>query len=239
MRDPRRRTAFTVLAAAVALTLSACTTSEDGGAVDTDPAIADEELAVDDDGVSAFAPPRDGSDLPAPVAELSAADEAALLFMREEERLALDVYEVLAETWGLPIFSNIAEAEATHTDAVRVLLERYDLDDPVPSRDAGEYADAELQAAYDEFVALGTRSLEDALRVGAMIEELDIADLRARSADAPDVAQVFDNLERGSRNHLRAFVGQLEQRGFDHAATYLTQAEVDEILGGDIERGGA
>lgn len=197
MRAPSRRTALTVLAAAVALTLSACTTSEDDGAVDTDPAVADEWLAVDDEGVSTFALPRDGSDLPEPVAELSATDEAALRFMREEERLALDVYEVLAETWGLPIFSNIAAAEATHTDAVRVLLERYDLDDPVPSRDAGEYADAGLQAAYDESVALGTRSLEDALRVGAMIEELDIADLRARPADAPDVAQVLDDLERG------------------------------------------
>lgn len=239
MRDARRHSALPVLAAAVALTLTACATSEDGGAEGPDRTVADEGLAVDDNGVSTFTPPRDGSDLPAPVAELSAADAAALLFMREEERLALDVYDVLAETWGLPVFSNIAGAEATHTDAVRVLLERYDLDDPVPSRDAGEFSNAELQAAYDEFVALGTRSLEDALRVGAMIEELDIADLRARPADAPDVAQVFDNLERGSRNHLRAFVGQLDQRGFDHTATHLTQAEVDEILSGDVERGGA
>lgn len=236
MRTFRDRRASVALAAALTLTLAACATTATEGAGGTDEAT---RLAVDDDGISAFTPPRDDSDLPAPVDALSARDEAALLFMREEERLALDVYAVLADTWGLPIFANIADAEATHTDAVRVLLERYDLTDPVPSRDAGEFADVTLQAAYDEFIALGTRSLEDALRVGAMIEELDIADLRARPVDAPDVAQVFANLERGSRNHLRAFVGQLEQRGVAYSATYLPPSEVDEILAGDVERGGA
>jgi len=44
---------------------------------------------------------------------------------------------------------------------------------------------------------------------------------------------------RRTRTHVFRSRVLLEQRGFDHAATYLTQAEVDEILGGDIERGGA
>ena len=232
LTHPHRTAA--ALVALTALTLSACTGSDDAsGEVSGSPAVAD----VTVDGVTTLAPRRDGSDLPDAVDALSASDEAALLFMREEERLAHDVYTFLADLWGLPVFTNIAEAEQTHTDSVRVLLERYGLDDPVPSRPAGEYADPTLQAAYDELIELGTRSFEDALRVGAIVEELDIADLRARPADAPDVAQVFDALERGSRNHLRAFVGQLEQRGADYAPTHLTQAEVDEILAGDIERG--
>jgi len=210
-----------------ALVLGACSAAADDAAV---------PVEVDTDGVTTLGPGT-GASLPDPVAQLSATDEVALLFMREEERLALDVYTVLGEEWGLPVFSNIAEAEATHTDAVRVLLERYGLDDPVPSREAGEYADPTLQAAYDELVALGMTSLEDALRVGAIVEELDIADLRARPADAPDVAQVFASLERGSRNHLRAFVRQLDRLDADYAPTHLTQAEVDEILAGNIERG--
>ena len=86
-------------------------------------------------------------------------------------------------------------------------------------------------------LVLGMTSLEDALRVGAIVEELDIADLRARPADAPDVAQVFASLERGSRNHLRAFVRQLDRLDADYAPTHLPQAEVDEILAGGIERG--
>jgi hypothetical protein len=229
---PRRAA---VLVALTALTLTACGGTE--ATDDTAAAAPAVDVTVDDSGVTTLAPPRDGSDLPAPVDALSASDEAALIFMREEERLAFDVYTVLGETWGLPIFTNIAEAEASHTEAVRVLLERYGLDDPVPSRPAGEFADATLQSAYDELVALGTTSLEDALRVGAIVEELDIADLRSRPADAPDVAQVFAALERGSRNHLRAFVGQLESRGASYAPTHLTQDEVDEILAGDVERG--
>ena len=229
---PRRAAALVAL---TALTLTACGGTE--ATDDTAAAAPAVDVTVDDTGVTTLAPRRDGSDLPAPVDALSASDEAALLFMREEERLALDVYTVLGETWGLPIFTNIAEAEASHTEAVRVLLERYGLDDPVPSRPDGEFADPTLQAAYDELVALGTSSLLDALRVGAIVEELDIADLRSRPADAPDVAQVFAALERGSRNHLRAFVGQLESRGASYEPTHLTQDEVDEILAGDVERG--
>lgn len=240
-RHGARRRAGTALAVVAALTLATCTGTDDATSIDQVAAAIEEGagVTVDDAGVTTIAPPRDGTDLPDPVAELSADDEAALIFMREEERLALDVYTVLGDAWGLPIFANIARAEATHTDAVRVLLERYDIDDPVPSRDAGEYSDPHLQAVYDELVTLGMRSLEDALRVGAMVEELDIADLRARPADAPDVAQVFANLERGSRNHLRAFVGQLERRDADYTPTYLSQADVDVILAGDLERGSA
>jgi hypothetical protein len=234
-RTIRHRTAVALMAL-TALTLSACAGTDDA-AEDVSASSAVTDVTVDDDGVTTLTPRRDGSGLPAPVDVLSASDEAALLFMREEERLAQDVYTVLGETWGLPIFTNIAAAEQTHAESVRVLLERYGLDDPVPSRPAGEYADATLQAAYDELIELGSRSLVDALRVGAIVEELDIADLRARPADAPDVAQVFDALERGSRNHLRAFVGQLEQRGAAYAPTHLTQDEVDEILAGDLERG--
>ena len=229
-QSPRHSTAA-VLIALTAFVLAACDTADDTASTSA------VDVTVDDDGITTLAPRRDGSGLPAPVDVLSVTDEAALLFMREEERLALDVSTVLGDMWGLPIFANIAEAEQTHTESVRVLLERYGLDDPVPSRPAGEYADATLQAACDELIELGGRSLEDALRVGAIVEELDIADLRARQAEAPDVAQVFTALERGSRNHLRAFVGQLEQRGAAYAPTHLTQDEVDEILAGEIERG--
>lgn len=49
--------------------------------------------------------------------------------MREEEKLARDVYLTFGEKWGLTLFTNIAKSEQTHTDAVKTLLDRYEIKD--------------------------------------------------------------------------------------------------------------
>ena len=113
------------------------------------------------------------------------------------------------DIWGLPIFDTIAASEQKHTAAVADLLDRYGLPDPAAGLAPGEFLDPDLQALYDRLVALGGRSVIDALQVGALIEELDINDLRLRSSDQPDIDRVYARLERGSSNHLRAFIGQL------------------------------
>ena len=43
-----------------------------------------------------------------PASDLSAEETASLLFMREEEKLARDVYNALYATWGQQTFLNIA-----------------------------------------------------------------------------------------------------------------------------------
>jgi hypothetical protein len=40
--------------------------------------------------------------------DLSDAEKASLTLMREEEKLARDVYVYVYDIWGTPIFSNIA-----------------------------------------------------------------------------------------------------------------------------------
>ncbi|MDH4280870.1 MAG: DUF2202 domain-containing protein, partial [Acidimicrobiia bacterium] len=111
-------------------------------------------------------------------AGLSQADRDGLAFMREEEKLAGDVYLAMYDTSGLPIFQNIADAEQTHTTAVAALLDQYQLPDPAEALAPGEFSNPDLQAFYDELVEIGSQSATDALRVGALIEELDITDLR-------------------------------------------------------------
>lgn len=103
-------------------------------------------------------------------ATLSEAEIAGLVYMREEEKLAQDVYLALYAEWGLPIFQNIANSEQTHTDAVKTLLDRYGVEDPAVETAAGEFVNADLQALYDQLTALGEQSLGDALKVGATIE---------------------------------------------------------------------
>jgi len=164
---------------------------------------------------------------------------AGLMWMREEEQLAHDVYVVLGELWNLRIFDNISSAETAHIEAVSGLLDLYGLDDPAAGNDTGTFTDPALQRLYDQLVEDGSRSLEAALEVGALIEELDIVDLVARSAatDTPEISAVYANLERGSRNHLRAFVSQLDSRGITYTPTQLDPATFEAIVSSDMERG--
>lgn len=129
-----------------------------------------------------------------------------LLYIREEEKLALDIYQALYSKWQVRIFSNIAASEQRHFDAVGTLIDRYGLPDPA-NLTAGVFTNADLQKLYDDLLAKGNLSLLDALQVGVAIEETDIDDLKAAIAITAnrDVLTVYGNLLNGSLNHLSAF----------------------------------
>jgi hypothetical protein len=166
---------------------------------------------------------------------LSAEETAALSYMREEEKLAHDVYITLYEKWGLRVFQNISQSEQTHTDAIKVLIERYELDDPASSA-VGVFTNPDLQALYNNLIARGSQSLAEALNVGAAIEEIDILDLQKDLAqtDNADIQQVFNSLLNGSYNHLRAYVTNLSaQTGESYQPQYLSTEAYQSIIGSD------
>ncbi len=180
----------------------------------------------------------------APVAqgELSQAEEDSLLHMREEEKLAQDVYITLEQQWNDSTFGNIAAAESQHMEAVGKLIDRYGLEDPIGENGLGEFTNPEFQTLYADLVAKGSESLIDAYQVGALIEELDIVDLQNALEDVvthDDIDLTYENLMRGSRNHLRAFAAQLEAEGEPYVVdgNYLTQAEFDAIADSPRETG--
>ncbi len=166
-------------------------------------------------------------------------EAAGLTELREEEKLAHDVYVALAAKWQVPIFTHISQAESRHMNAMARLLEAYRLDDPVADREAGEFSSPRFTKLYQELIQTGSGSLTEAYKVGALIEELDISDLQnvTEKSTQPLVKQVFGNLERASRNHLRAFASQLAQQEESYEARHLTQAEFDSIAESDWERG--
>lgn len=170
---------------------------------------------------------------------LSPAETGGLLFMREEEKLARDVYVALGEQWGLRVFTNIAVSEQTHFDQMGSLLNEYGLDDPAAETARGEFVDPSLQALYDELLTQGSMSLEGALRAGAYIEEIDIVDLETRldQTTNPDIERVYGSLLKGSRNHLRAFDRQLSNRGISYQTAVLEQSRYDLIAAEPMERG--
>jgi len=143
-------------------------------------------------------------------ASLTKKQKDDLIFMYQEEKLARDVYITLGNKWNLRVFHNIQRAEQRHMDAVKSLLQRYNLPIPVVSDKIGVFENKELQALYNKLVKKGSKSLKDALEVGKIIEETDIADLEEKIQNAPsDIQRVYSNLLRGSYNHLRAFTRNL------------------------------
>ena len=171
--------------------------------------------------------------------ELSDSEVLDIKYLREEEKLARDVYLALGEIWDVPVFTKIAQAESRHMAAVEQLIDRYGLEDPVGDHDRGEFEDETLAGLYQQLVGAGSVSLLDAYKVGAKIEEMDIADLQQAllETERADMERLYESLERGSRNHLRAFDAQIEATGETYQAEFLSQAEYEAIAASAREQG--
>ncbi|HPF16194.1 MAG TPA: DUF2202 domain-containing protein [Thermotogota bacterium] len=166
---------------------------------------------------------------------LTAEDAEEVLWVREEEKLARDVYLTLYEQWGLTTFRNIADSEQKHMDAVNEeLIIPYGLEDPVTTDTVGVFTNPELQAIYNQLIEKGSVSIEDAVVIGMMIEDMDIFDLQEAmdKTDNEDIIRVFTSLENGSENHMRAFYRQVEKYGASYTPQYITEEEMNEILSG-------
>jgi hypothetical protein len=140
---------------------------------------------------------------------LTVEEESWLKYMREEEKLARDVYNHFSELFpDARIFANIADSEQTHMDAIKTLLLRYGVEDPAKDDIQGKFYNEKIQALYDELTAPGNDTLVDALNVGVFIEVTDIDDLEKAMAETKrtDIKRVYSNLYNGSLNHLDAFL---------------------------------
>ena len=132
-----------------------------------------------------------------PVESLNADEQASLLYIREEEKLAYDVYIKLNTQWGgsTQTFGNISNSEAKHQDAVHELLVRYNLPDAAAGLPAGVFNNSKLQ----------------------------------------DIRLVYENLMKGSRNHLRAFVKNLATQGVTYVPQYMSQTDYQAIINSATE----
>lgn len=169
-------------------------------------------------------------------------DEAVedLTFMREEEKLARDVYATLYLEWRVPVHLNIAQSEHQHTQALESILDLHGLPDPVvdASRASiGVFSNAALADLYVDLVDLGSLSMVDALFVGATIEDLDIIDIAdaMERTDDPLLLSTYESLMCGSRNHLRSFYDLLAAEGVDYQAQFMSPEQLTDIVGTPYE----
>ncbi len=153
---------------------------------------------------------------------------------KENEHVQKHVCDRIAD------FLSISRSEDRHMQSVKNIIEKYGLADPVTPDTVGLFSNEIFQGLYDRLVTEGSESLSGALRVGATIEDLDISDLQhaLEYTANQDIRAVYQNLMKGSRNHLRIFVNRLSLLGITYETQYLTQEAVDAIVNGAMERGG-
>lgn len=165
------------------------------------------------------------------ISSLSSSDSLALIQMREEEKLARDVYQGLYDIYGAKIFTNIASSEQVHMDRVLTVLNTYGLKDPASSQ-VGIFDNPEISQLYDKLMAQGKKSYTEALKVGAEIEDLDIYDLQKflLTTNNQDIKTLFSFLECGSENHMRAFSKQLIQNNVVYTPKYISEIKYQEII---------
>lgn len=182
-----------------------------------------------------------GAPLFAKNAVLSELEIGDLTFMREEEKLARDVYAELYQYYKesgteLLILANIAMSEQRHMDAMLHLLDKYGLDDPAAGMEPGEFENTTLADLYQNLVSEsdvnqpvlseptsgGKVSPVAALNVGAWIEERDMLDIMHAidNTSRVDIVGVYTDLLCGSRSHLRAFVKLLGPDNYEPQILY-------------------
>ena len=171
--------------------------------------------------------------------QVSEDETNGLIYMREEEKLARDVYITLFKMYDNTIFNNISKAEQRHMDQVLTILEKYNIKDPsLPT--VGEFSIKFLQDLFDDLITQGSDSEIAALIVGATIEDVDIYDLdnfTAETTDA-DIIKLYSSLACGSRNHMRAFISRLTDLGVTYSPQFISQEKFDSIVSGEQEKCG-
>ena len=162
-----------------------------------------------------------------------------LLFLREEEKLARDVYLYSYDLYGLQIFKNISNSEEQHMNSVLQLLNNYNLEDPALDV-RGNFTNPELQSIYNSLIEKSNISLLEALKVGNTIEDLDINDIdeNEKRTSKIDLLNVYALLKCGSRNHLRNFNSQVEQNNGTYQPVYITNEEFEDIISTSNEQCG-
>lgn len=174
-----------------------------------------------------------------PKESLSDAEINSVLHLREEEKLARDVYYTLTLKYNANVFANIKSSEESHMDAILQILNKYAIPDPVTTNGIGVFKNNDLQLLYNQLVEKGNLSLLDAYKVGATIEDLDLFDLKDHLAviDNQDIILVYNNLSKGSRNHMRSFYKNIVNSNGTYTPQFISQTEFDGIINSSMETG--
>lgn len=162
---------------------------------------------------------------------LTQAEIDDLKFLREEEKLARDVYLFSYNKYQVSIFNNISQSEQKHMNSVLNLMNKYGIPDSA-STEIGVFNNTDLQQLYTALTTQANISLIEALKVGATIEDLDINDIDdfISNTNKSDILNIYDNLTCGSKNHIRSYTSQLSSNGETYIPQFISNEYYITIL---------
>jgi len=195
-----------------------------------------EMIMVKSDGTTTFitagvTPPFDST------ADLTANEIEFAYAVREDEKVARDLYFAFFEKYKLKAFENISKAESNHIRAVELLLSYYEIDYPEIG-EYGKFADPTRQQMYDSLLIKGETALE-AFKVMAQLEEENIVSFGEVLEDIENdnIAIVIENLLKASENHFKAAIRQITALGGEYTAQYMSQEQYSAIIAKGFEQG--
>jgi len=154
-----------------------------------------------------------------------------LSFLREEEKLARDVYIYSYNKYQIEVFNSISNSEQMHMNSVLNLMNIYGIPDSA-STEIVVFNNQDLQEIYDNLIIQSDISSLEALTVGAIIEDLDINDIDhfINNTTKEDILTVYDKLTCGSKNHIRSYTNQLENNGITYIPQFISIEYYNSIL---------
>lgn len=159
-------------------------------------------------------------------------DKEGISYIIEVEKVARDAYQYFYDKWGIPLMRDISISEQAHMDMVKKLVETYNIDNPTEGNDYGEFTNSQLQQLYYDLIEQGSSSEDDAIAIAAMIEEIDIVDIKRyhEQTENDDIDTTYSDLTIGSRVHLQKFVSLLKDKGLEYQPNYLSKEEYNQII---------
>lgn len=162
---------------------------------------------------------------------LTQAEIDDLNFLREEEKLARDVYLFSYNKYQITIFNTISQSEQKHMNSVLNLMNKYGIPDSA-STVVGVFNNPDLQVLYTSLIQQSEISYIEALKIGATIEDLDINDINyfIGNTTKSDLLNVYNNLTCGSKNHIRSYTSQLSENNVNYVPQFISVNYYNQIL---------
>lgn len=141
----------------------------------------------------------------------------------EEEMMANELYTSFYKMYGIETFKKIADSEAKHMEAVKVLLDRYKIAVPTDYN--------HIKDLYNQLKTDWSKSAFDALEVWVKIEFVDIDDIvkAIKSTDNDDIKVILTNIWWGSYNHLRGFLKAIDNNWYETDLDYTPYLSKNDL----------
>ena len=177
--------------------------------------------------------------------ELDSAETETLVYLREFTKFKWDIFNVSSRVSEEEnparhsMYVSLAAEAENHLNDLKLLLDYYGIEDPVPmpyeTTWAFGYNNAlvtDLANLYLNFVVWEQHSEEEVLDLIAYIVEMSIIDLRQAILETENsyLIDTYSELQAGAYPQLLTLISVYHTDPFDYEAQLLSQEEVEEII---------